>query len=295
MSATPEPRLPRAARAAAISFALLGLLVVVALAARTGHPLAHGHVQQREVPARVGNDLLTLAVVVYAIGLVILVAAFVTFRHEWLTPRSRWKRDLLSTLLVCCFLTLVGYRLFHAHGPLQRRGTQQHQQAPRFGAGTSTRQGLPPLRAAKQPARFDWPFAAALAGLAALTAAFFLLRRPSSDEAAQEEHVEEELHAAVGDSIDDLRNERDARRAVIAAYARMERVLGRHGRARRPAEAPYEYLDRVLCELRVRPAAATELTDLFERAKFSVHPIDERMRERAIGALVAIRDDLAQA
>ena len=37
------------------------------------------------------------------------------------------------------------------------------------------------------------------------------------------------------------------------------------------------------------------MTDLFERAKFSTHEIDESMRERAISALASVRDDLQPA
>jgi Domain of unknown function (DUF4129) len=96
----------------------------------------------------------------------------------------------------------------------------------------------------------------------------------------------------VSDAIDDLRGEADPRRAVIAAYARMERVLGQHGQPRRPSEAPFEYLARVLLRLRVRQAAVRDLTELFERAKFSTHEIDQRMKERAIAALISVRDDL---
>ena len=80
---------------------------------------------------------------------------------------------------------------------------------------------------------------------------------------------------------------------MIAAYARMERVLAEHGHPRRPSEAPFEYLARVLIELRVRAAGVRDLTELFERAKFSTHEIDQPMKERAIAALVSVRDDLA--
>jgi hypothetical protein len=72
----------------------------------------------------------------------------------------------------------------------------------------------------------------------------------------------------------------------------MERVLGQHGEPRHPSEAPFEYLARVLLRLRVRPAAVRDLTELFERAKFSTHDIDQRMKERAITALISVRDDL---
>jgi hypothetical protein len=82
---------------------------------------------------------------------------------------------------------------------------------------------------------------------------------------------------------------------VIAAYARMERTLERHGFPRLRAEAPLEYLARVLRELHVRTWAVLALTELFEHAKFSRHEIDAEMKEEAIGALIAVRDDLGAA
>ena len=107
--------------------------------------------------------------------------------------------------------------------------------------------------------------------------------------------LEEDVAVALHDSLDDLRNEPDTRRAVIAAYARLERVLAAHGLARSAAEAPLEYLARMLSSLRVRPEAALALTELFERAKFSRHVIDAAMRDEAVDALVAVRADLGRA
>ena len=78
--------------------------------------------EERVGQGGVGVTLLTLddiiaspggnPIIVYGIGLLVLIAAFVTFRHEWITPRSRWLRDLFVALVVCCFLTLVGYQFF---------------------------------------------------------------------------------------------------------------------------------------------------------------------------------------
>ena len=100
---------------------------------------------------------------------------------------------------------------------------------------------------------------------------------------------------AVDESLDDLRAEPDPRRAVIAAYARLERVLAAHGLPRRPAEAPLEYLGRMLAEVSVSDRAARALTDLFERAKFSQHAVGAEMKEQAIAALETVRDDLLAA
>jgi hypothetical protein len=97
------------------------------------------------------------------------------------------------------------------------------------------------------------------------------------------------------DAIDDLEAEPDARRAVIAAYARMEGVLARHGLRRTPSETPLEYLRRILIGLAARPDAVKRLTSLFEQAKFSRREIDGEMKREAIGALREIRDDLREA
>jgi uncharacterized protein DUF4129 len=107
--------------------------------------------------------------------------------------------------------------------------------------------------------------------------------------------MEDDMFATIGDAIDDLEAEPDARRAVIAAYARMEGVFARHGMRRMPSETPVEYLGRLLLGLTSRADAVTRLTGLFEHAKFSRHEIDGTMKQDAIDALRAIRDDLQPA
>jgi hypothetical protein len=98
------------------------------------------------------------------------------------------------------------------------------------------------------------------------------------------------------ESRDDLRSERDPRRAVIAAYARMERTLASAGFPRSVAEAPLEYLGRILRDLLHTSAdAVSKLTALFERAKFSHHEIHAGMKDEAIDALVSVRDELRAA
>jgi hypothetical protein len=56
---------------------------------------------------------------------------------------------------------------------------------------------------------------------------------------------ESALVAALDAGLLDLSDtDQDPRRAVIAAYARLERVLAAFGLARRPAETPQEYRGR---------------------------------------------------
>jgi hypothetical protein len=122
------------------------------------------------------------------------------------------------------------------------------------------------------------------------TIVFIRLRR--LPELELQNSVQEDLADVVETTIDELWREPDARRAVIAAYANMERVMAAHGHARRRAETPFEYLARVLRELDVRESAVRQLTQLFEYAKFSAHEIDSAMKEEAIVALEAVRVDL---
>ena len=100
------------------------------------------------------------------------------------------------------------------------------------------------------------------------------------------------LAAVFDETLQDLRAERDPRRAVIAAYSRMEAILGRHGLDRRPAEAPHEYVSRVLEELVSSGSAVRRLTAYYEVAKFSDHEIGAGMKDDAIRALETIRDEL---
>lgn len=110
--------------------------------------------------------------------------------------------------------------------------------------------------------------------------------------AAEEQADEPVLAEAVDQALADLATVPDPRLAVIAAYARMERVLRARGLPRRPAETPLEYLDRVLRELGGQAVAVDRLTALFEEAKFSRHPIGEPHRHDAIAALEALRAGL---
>ncbi len=281
----------RPVRAALVALVLIGLLALVAVGSRASHPLGHVRVHQRFVPQRVSNDLFTLFAITLGIGAVLFIVGLYSIRDTWREREVHWIRSFFSSLAVLLF-ALLFFAAVHAH-------FQHHRTRPparNRGATGQSNSHLPKIVNPKTGAHFDWEFAAALAGLAVLAAAYLVIRqRREEPEPEPTFELEHELSEVVRETIDDLRREADPRRAVIAAYARMEGVLGRHGYGRRPAEAPYEYLQRVLVELHVAPGAVRELTDLFELAKFSPHRIGEDMRDRALTAFVSVRDDLKAA
>ena len=142
---------------------------------------------------------------------------------------------------------------------------------------------------------FAWiPVLVVVALAAAGIAAYLVASRRRKHVALDERAAAEQVVEILGDDFDDLRAEPDPRRAVIAAYARLEGALAASGLPRRPAETPEEYVVRVLAALEVPRRPVRELTGLYERAKFSQHPVDEPMRERAIAALIRIRDELRE-
>lgn len=130
--------------------------------------------------------------------------------------------------------------------------------------------------------------------LAAIVA-YAVAERRASRGRPTERALAEQLALVLDDTLDDLRAEADPRKAIIAAYARLERVLGANGIPRRAAEAPGEYLERVLHDLALDSVAVVRLTDLFTRAKFSQHDVDLAMKEEAISALEHVRDELRRA
>jgi uncharacterized protein DUF4129 len=94
-------------------------------------------------------------------------------------------------------------------------------------------------------------------------------------------------------SLEDLESERDPRLAVQGAYARMEESLGEIELSRAPDETPTEFTARVLRVLGASAAAASDLTGLFEIARFSDHPMDEDDRRRAIASVRRVEAEVA--
>jgi multisubunit Na+/H+ antiporter MnhB subunit len=103
-----------------------------------------------------------------------------------------------------------------------------------------------------------------------------------------------EALVAIDDSLDALMAEPDPRRAVIAAYARMERWLNYAGYGRQLWEAPFEHLDRVVVGLGATAAVGATLAGLYERAKFDNRPCGPDMKAQALQALADLRADLAR-
>jgi hypothetical protein len=232
----------------------------------------------------------TLLALVYLFFIVAIVVGFFRYKDRWSDPGSNWLKNFVLELILIAFAAWFAYWLMtHTH---LREQAQKVQQAQTRQGNGQQRPGHVPATPART-AHFEWPIVYGIGGLVLLGGVWIYVRsRRRLPPLFGERGLEADMVAAIETTIDDLRSEKDARRAVIAAYALMEHTLARHGLARHRSEAPLEYLATILRGLRVRESAVVTLTRLFEYANFSRHPIDDEMKEEAIEALIAIRDDL---
>jgi hypothetical protein len=275
-------------RAAVVTLGLLSLLGLAAVGSRS-EGWRGG--DRREISPFAVDLAFTLAILLGIALLVIIVLTIRGAKGEMKLERPSGLRQIVLLMGVLMFLGAFGIARFE-FGPRE----DEENDAVLGPPPTETRVDDASTPRPPRSPEFQWWLAVLAAG--GTTAAVFVWRRGRRQRplvVAGPEDVAEQLSEVLSETLDNLALERDPRRAVIRAYARMEQVLASHGLPRAPHEAPLEYLARVLRELNVRAEAAHALTELFERAKFSQHEIDLAMKEEAIAALVRVRDDLEAA
>ena len=276
-------------RTLAVAAAVIVLVAVVAVA--SGGSTPSGAVGAHRPSEGFLDAVVSLFVVGMAIATV-LVAVMVSFFGRYQPDGSPRKRkstvqSLVTFLVAMALLTIVVRSLAGSVGPRLRPP------APQGAAGGGGSDAKP---TGYEPEFAVWPVLAVAALAAVAVLAWWLAargrrrgREPLRTTPA------EALADVLAETLDDLRAERDPRRAVIAAYARMERALAASGLPRGPAEAPEEYLRRILSDVAVTGRAATRLTSLFAWARFSGHDVRPEMKDEAIETLEQVQRELAAA
>jgi hypothetical protein len=267
---------------------VVALVAVVAVASRGGRP--SGGIGEHRPSAGLLDAALSLFVVGVAVAAV-LVAVLLSFFGRYQPDGEARKRrgplrSVVSFVVAMALLAVIVRAVTSSRGPrlqplLPGGGGQ--------GAGGADGKG-----SRYEPEFAVWPVlgVGALVLLAAL--AWWLGargRRSARGPVASTPH--EALADVLAATLDDLRGERDPRRAVIGAYVQMERALAASGLPRAAAEAPEEYLRRALEELELSSGAAGRLTALFAWARFSGHDVRPEMKDEAIETLEEVRRELA--
>jgi hypothetical protein len=279
-----------------VAAVMLGLLAVVALASSGRRVLGGDATERRQAPAAFWDFLFTGLVLAFAAGCVLLVVGMAIGRSA--RPKQGGvQRQLLGFAVMVGVLVAMVITLRALRDGGVRVPEQPVQEPPAATAGRGDDDAARPTRYEPD---FRWEVVAVLAAAGAVAVGTGVVRRRRRAARARVvDDLESTLADVVDDTLEDLRAEPDPRRAVVAAYARMERALSAYGLPRRRAEAPLEFLDRASRELHERHPPARrllfELTHLFERAKFSPHTVDAEMKDDAIETLTTLRAELGSA
>lgn len=268
---------------------MFALLAIVTIAATGSTPSGS---DRSATPAdSVLDTFFTLLILAFVIGLAVVVYGAAHWRElEWSTPRRR--NDLRAIAVMLAFVLAVALygRMRGWHLAFSPQQTPLDR-----GQGAPAPPSLPASGDSGYHFQLAWLPAVIVVVLVVVGVVAFVLSARRRRIAPLRVALAADLALALDVSLDDLRAEADPRRAVIAAYARLEQVLAAHGQPRRPADTPDEHVSRAFSHLDVDPQAVRRLAELFVRAKFSPHEVDAGMKEEAIAALEHVRDELRAA
>ncbi len=274
--------------------ALTALLALVALASRAHRPGGGSGGGGGHVPELLGEYIgITMLVLVLLVAVVIGWGLAADRRRRVLEGQTNWRRTLggIAVLGIALVVAIAATDWLHPNNG-RRPGITVPTAPLKAGQEKAKQQ----KKGAVQRVEGSWLTALILASIilgvsvAAGLAARHKLR--NGEELEAEAALARALDEVLADTLDDLRAERDPRKAVIEVYARMERTFAAYRVPRDPAETPLEYVSRALDSLRVSGTAVRRLTALFERAKFSTHTVDVGMKDEAIETLGAVRAEL---
>jgi hypothetical protein len=282
----------RASRSVLVIGGLLAFLAVVAVAAAGHAPSTGASRPSTPAPRLVQDYVATLALLIMPVGALLIVWAALMRRVYRDVPLKKPTEIPLHGvprpfLWVAVFLAAIAIAL-HFNSPNRGGGRPGS-----GGTGAVTPQTKTPDAKDRYEPQFRWLPMIVVGGLVVgIGGALVLMAVRRQRELLAATPIRETLAEVLTETLDDLRREADPRKAVIGAYAKMERTLAARGVPRRESEAPAEYLARILEVVSASGHSVRRLTGLFARARFSPHEIDSQMKEDAIDALTGLRAEL---
>jgi len=281
----------RAQRLLLSGVALTALLAAVAVASRAHRPGGGPGGGSADAGRIVFEYTASVLFVLFPLGALVVLWVLSMGRRQKLVQETGGLRRNVVTALAVCVLIVPATLLFRHFVKYDGGGPVK----PPAGAGTQTFGGGRGAEQHKQP-EFQWLPAlivgSLIFGVVGAGAIAILLRRQRGADWDREAELMHALDEVLADTLDDLRAERDPRKAVIGAYARMEQLFAAHQVPREESETPQQYVERVLARLQVSSFSVRRLTQLYERARFSPHTVDAGMKDDAIAALEGLRAEL---
>ena len=268
---------------------LLGLLALVAFAA-AGHAPAGGTSRPSASPPSVLSDYIaTIALLLIPAGAFLVVYAAFLKRAYRDVPMKSAAFPLRATprpfAYIVMFFVVLAIAVHWGH---RRTGASGGASPPAVSASDKSGKGQQPY-----DPHFQWlPMLVLGSLILGIGGSMMLLTWRRRQEEEEPDAMRVTVAQVLSETLEDLEREPDPRKAVIGAYARMERTLAAKGFPREESEAPDEYLGRILAVVGASGHSVRRLTRLFERARFSEHEIDSGMKEDAIDSLTGLRAEL---
>lgn len=280
----------RAQRLLLSGVALTALLAAVAVASRAHRPGGGSGGGSADTGRVVFEYTASVMFVLFPLAALFVLWVLSMGRRQKLIEDTGLRRNVV-TVLTIGVLILPATLLVRHYIKYDGGGRVQPPAAP----GTQTNGRAGGADREKDP-QFQWLPAlivgSLIFGVAGAGAIAVLLKRQRGADWDREAELMHALDEVLGDTLEDLRAERNPRKAVIGAYARMEKLFAAHQVPREEAETPQQYVERVLARLQVSSFAVRRLTELYERARFSPHTVDAGMKGDAIAALEGLRAEL---
>jgi hypothetical protein len=283
----------RAWRSVLVIVGLAAFLALVAVAAAGHAPSAGASRPSTPAPRLLQDYVATLAILMMPIGVLLVVWAALMKRVYADVPLKKSQeipfhgvpRPLITVALILAALAVY----VHFADP-----SKVGQGSGTAGAGAGKNKAT--AKQDEYEPQFRWlPMIVVGSLVVGIGGAMALMAARRQRELLASTPIRETLDEVLAETLDDLRREDDPRKAVIGAYAKMERTLAARGVPRRQSEAPVEYLTRILEVVSASGHSVRRLTRLFARARFSPHEIDAQMKEEAIDALTGLRAELQAA
>src|SRR4051812_37758112 len=210
----------RTLRLFAVGIALLFLLALVAVGSRSGF----GHATNAQATPGYVSWAMSIFLILFVLMIPFAIYSYSVSAMEFRVQNSR-RQSMVSRILrsfgiIAFIMLLFGLRALARH-----EGVLPAFHAPwlRHNKG----RGADAVASNHYQPTFQWPVLWVFLVLLAVAVAWgwWAWRKRAANPLQVEEGatIEEDVVATIGDAIDDLEAEPDARRAVIAAYARMEK------------------------------------------------------------------------
>jgi len=268
---------------------LLGLLALVAFAA-AGHAPAGGTSRpSASTPSVLKDYIATIALLLIPAGAFLIFYAAFLKRAYRDVPMKSAAFPLRATprpfAYIVMFFVVLAIAVHWGH---RRTGASGGASPPAVSASDKSGKGQQPY-----DPHFQWlPMLVLGSLILGIGGSMMLLTWRRRQEEEEPDAMRVTVAQVLSETLEDLEREPDPRKAVIGAYAKMERTLAAKGFPREESEAPDEYLGRILAVVGASGHSVRRLTRLFERARFSEHEIDSGMKEDAIDSLTGLRAEL---